>query len=114
MGHLCAFGDHVFVCYIVTVRILCVICRMTDSAAVKPDDWDEDAPEEIPDEEALMPTGWLVDEPAEVDDTGVLFRPLLAANGCGNHAAHRILSPNMHHSAIHWCVTHRTPRLYAT
>lgn len=42
--------------------------KISDAAAVKPDDWDEDAPEDIPDEEAVMPTGWLSDEPAEVDD----------------------------------------------
>ncbi|VAI54890.1 unnamed protein product [Triticum turgidum subsp. durum] len=35
---------------------------------LKPDDWDEDAPTEILDEEATKPEGWLDDEPEEVDD----------------------------------------------
>ncbi|KAJ7922820.1 hypothetical protein B0H13DRAFT_2230372 [Mycena leptocephala] len=33
-----------------------------------PDDWDEDAPYEIPDEEATKPEGWLDDEPATIPD----------------------------------------------
>lgn len=39
-----------------------------DSTAVKPDDWDEDEPEEIEDVEAEKPEGWADDEPEEIDD----------------------------------------------
>jgi len=42
--------------------------KIADPAAVKPDDWDEDAPYEIPDEDAEKPEGWLDDEPAYVPD----------------------------------------------
>jgi len=34
----------------------------------KPDDWDEDAPYEIPDEDAKKPEDWLDDEPLTVPD----------------------------------------------
>ena len=34
----------------------------------KPDDWDEDAPMEILDEDATKPEGWLDDEPEEIED----------------------------------------------
>ena len=40
--------------------------RIKDPNAVKPEDWDEDAPKTIPDEEAVMPSGWLSDEPLTV------------------------------------------------
>ena len=43
---------------------------MTDPDAAKPEDWDEDAPREVPDEDAEKPEGWLDDEPAQVDDPG--------------------------------------------
>ena len=43
---------------------------MADPEAVKPDDWDEDAPMEVEDEEAEKPEGWLDDEPDEIDDPG--------------------------------------------
>ena len=46
---------------------------MKDPDAVKPDDWDEDAPREIEDDEAEKPEGWLDDEPAEVEDPGAVF-----------------------------------------
>ncbi|KAI7986640.1 hypothetical protein LOK49_LG14G01369 [Camellia lanceoleosa] len=36
--------------------------------AVKPDDWDEDAPMEIEDEEAVKPEGWLDNEPEDISD----------------------------------------------
>ncbi len=45
-------------------------CRIADPEASKPDDWDEDAPQEILDEEAEKPEGWLDDEPEEIDDPG--------------------------------------------
>jgi len=45
-------------------------CRIADSSAVKPDDWDEDAPQKIEDSEAEKPEGWLDDEPAEITDPG--------------------------------------------
>jgi hypothetical protein len=41
---------------------------------VKPDDWDEDAPQKIEDSEAEKPEGWLDDEPAEVVDPGLISR----------------------------------------
>ena len=44
--------------------------RIPDESAVKPDDWDEDAPMTIDDEEAEKPEGWLDDEPAEISDPG--------------------------------------------
>ena len=44
--------------------------RIADPDATKPDDWDEDAPYEIPDEEAVKPEGWLDDEPEFVPDPG--------------------------------------------
>lgn len=44
--------------------------RIADPEAKKPDDWDEDAPKEIPDEDAQKPEGWLDDEPDEIDDPG--------------------------------------------
>ena len=37
---------------------------------MQPDDWDEDAPYEIPDEDAVKPEGWLDDEPEFIDDPG--------------------------------------------
>ena len=36
----------------------------------QPDDWDEDAPYEILDEEASKPDGWLDDEPDVIPDPG--------------------------------------------
>ena len=48
----------------------CFSCRIADSAAVKPDDWDEDAPRQIPDEDAEKPEGWLDHEPADMPDPG--------------------------------------------
>ncbi len=59
---------------------------MADPEAVKPDDWDEDAPMEVEDEEAEKPEGWLDDEPDEIDDPGAQLtaarRAVLAAAGC--------------------------------
>ena len=49
-------------------------CRIPDPSAVKPDDWDEDAPQKIEDAEAEKPEGWLDNEPAEVVDPGGLTR----------------------------------------
>ena len=43
---------------------------MADPEADKPDDWDEDAPYEVPDEEAVKPEGWLDDEPELIPDPG--------------------------------------------
>ncbi|KAL3215902.1 hypothetical protein MRX96_033374 [Rhipicephalus microplus] len=42
--------------------------KVPDPNAVKPDDWDEDAPREIPDPDAKKPVGWLDDEPKLVPD----------------------------------------------
>ena len=56
-------------------------CRIADPEATKPEDWDEDAPREIPDEEAEKPKGWLDDEPLEIDDPGAL-RPAAGRVAC--------------------------------
>jgi hypothetical protein len=37
---------------------------------IQPDDWDEDAPFEIPDEDAEKPEGWLDDESTTIPDPG--------------------------------------------
>lgn len=42
--------------------------QIPDPSAVKPEDWNEDAPRTIPDPEAVMPDGWLVDEPLMTKD----------------------------------------------
>lgn len=42
--------------------------RIVDTSAKKPDDWDEDAPEEIDDLDAKKPDDWLDDEPEYVPD----------------------------------------------
>jgi len=42
--------------------------RISDPDAVKPDDWDESEPYEIPDEDAVKPEGWLDDEPDSIPD----------------------------------------------
>ncbi|GAA5860045.1 hypothetical protein JCM8547_003071 [Rhodosporidiobolus lusitaniae] len=42
--------------------------KMTDTTAVKPADWDEDAPATIEDPDAVMPADWLEDEEATVPD----------------------------------------------
>ena len=41
---------------------------------MKPEDWDEDAPKQIPDEDAEKPEGWLDDEPADMPDPGETLR----------------------------------------
>ncbi|TMW55819.1 hypothetical protein Poli38472_008467 [Pythium oligandrum] len=45
--------------------------KIRDPSATKPDDWDEDAPARIPDEEASKPEDWLDDESALIDDPSV-------------------------------------------
>lgn len=42
--------------------------RMPDPDAVKPDDWDEDAPPKIPDPNAVKPEGWLDEGPETIPD----------------------------------------------
>ena len=42
--------------------------KIRDPDAVKPDDWDENAPSTIPDDDAVKPEGWLDDAPAYVPD----------------------------------------------
>jgi calnexin len=42
--------------------------QIADPEAVKPEDWDEDAPYEIVDEEATKPEDWLEDEPTMIPD----------------------------------------------
>lgn len=49
-------------------------------STLQPEDWDEDAPYEIPDEEAVKPEGWLDDEPDMVPDPGNL--PQVVAYVC--------------------------------
>lgn len=50
--------------------MVAVLCRIPDPEAVKPEEWDEEAPLEVADEEAAQPEGWLEDEPDQVDDAG--------------------------------------------
>ena len=45
-----------------------LVPRISDSDAVKPDDWDEDAPQKIPDPDAEKPDGWLDDGPEYIPD----------------------------------------------
>ncbi|KAL1130021.1 hypothetical protein AAG570_012964 [Ranatra chinensis] len=42
--------------------------KIMSTTAVKPDDWDESAPEKIPDLSVKMPDGWLENEPTHVPD----------------------------------------------
>ena len=42
--------------------------RIPDPEAVKPDDWDEDAPAKINDPDAVKPEGWLDDGPEFIPD----------------------------------------------
>ena len=42
--------------------------RIPDPEASKPDDWDEDAPQNIPDPDAVKPDGWLDDGPELIPD----------------------------------------------
>jgi hypothetical protein len=44
--------------------------------SLQPEDWDEEAPFEIPDEDATKPEGWLDDEPTTVPDPGQLLSDL--------------------------------------
>ena len=53
-----------------------VVFRMPDPKAVKPDDWDEDAPRQIDDPEDEKPEGWLDNEPEEIDDPGACVTAL--------------------------------------
>ena len=62
-GHWAAVGR--------CVRVFGCLFRIADPDAAKPEDWDEDAPRQVPDEDADKPEGWLDDEPAQVDDPGV-------------------------------------------
>jgi calnexin len=87
--------------------------KMADASAVKPDDWDEDAPVEIADTDAKMPSGWLEDEPEYVadpeskmpedwdeDEDGSWEAPLVknpkceAAPGCGEWVTPMKRNPN--------------------
>ena len=45
--------------------------KIPDPEAVKPDEWDEDAPRMILDESAVKPEGWLDDEPDMIPDPEV-------------------------------------------
>jgi Calreticulin family len=42
--------------------------KIADSDARKPEDWDEDAPYQIPDEDAVQPEDWLSEEPETIPD----------------------------------------------
>ena len=53
-----------------------MVSRMPDPKAVKPDDWDEDAPRQIDDPEDEKPEGWLDNEPEEIDDPGAWLETL--------------------------------------
>ncbi|XP_032671410.1 calnexin-like isoform X2 [Odontomachus brunneus] len=43
--------------------------KIPDPLAVKPDDWDEDAPVQIVDETDIIPEGWLEDEPPTIPNS---------------------------------------------
>ena len=58
---LCSIGK----CFIF---FLWLVKRIPDPEAVKPDDWDEDAPAKIEDPDAQKPDGWLDDGPEYVPD----------------------------------------------
>ena len=45
-----------------------LIPRIPDPDAVKPDDWDEDAPQKISDPDAEKPGGWLDEGPEYIPD----------------------------------------------
>ena len=68
-----AFLYHLYFCT-PSDRVLMLMCvwglvpRIPDSDAVKPDDWDEDAPQKIPDPNAEKPDGWLDDGPEYIPD----------------------------------------------
>lgn len=64
--------------YIVLTLGIGLLCRIPDPEAVKPEEWDEDAPLEIIDEDEVKPEGWLEDEADEVDDSGGLPSPPLS------------------------------------
>ena len=42
--------------------------KMSDSSAIKPVDWDEEAPPFVLDNDAVMPANWLLDEPIQMAD----------------------------------------------
>ena len=48
--------------------VTCLVPRIPDPDAVKPEDWDEDAPQKIPDPNAEKPGGWLDDGPEYIPD----------------------------------------------
>ncbi len=52
----------------------CSACRRLIPSYFQPEDWDEDAPYEIPDEEAVTPEGWLENEPETIPDPGECLR----------------------------------------
>ena len=45
-----------------------LLVRIPDDEAVKPDDWDEDAPANIPDISKVKPEGWMDDGPEYILD----------------------------------------------
>lgn len=86
--------------------------EIADPNAVKPEDWNEDAPYTIADPEAVMPEGWLEDEPKMVpnpdavqpenwdeDEDGEWVAPTIAnplcasAPGCGEWVRPQISNP---------------------
>lgn len=42
---------------------------------IQPEDWDENEPYEILDEEAVKPEGWLDNEPLTIPDPGKIITP---------------------------------------
>ena len=60
------------------VMVLMIFSTYMANMFRKPDDWDEDAPYEIPDEDAIKPEGWLDDEPEFIPDPGMpVFRNIV-------------------------------------
>lgn len=70
LKHECCPGFCHRGCQQTALRLETLLGRISDPEATKPDDWDEDAPKEIPDMDAEKPEGWLDDEPDEIDDPG--------------------------------------------
>lgn len=87
--------------------------QIPDTTAVKPDDWDEDAPKRIPDPEASQPSDWLESEasfirdPAAIqpedwdeEEDGEWEAPMVAnpvcatVSGCGEWKAPMINNPD--------------------
>ena len=66
--------------------------KIPDETASKPEDWDEDAPQQIEDAAASKPSGWL--------DDGELVRPVKSPQRCSKHESHFVSPVKQAHA--HW------------